>query len=151
MKMLPELPINQTAKTLTMKKILLLTLLFVAGISISARVRYTPEMEGFLGTWEYQDGVKNDYRYRISVSDGWVVIQYKFTDNFNGPNSPSDRKVNIDYTYNDGVFSFQDNHSSCDAYNDVTLKLHEGSIVETIHHRSPGTNRTWQCVYEKSF
>lgn len=108
-------------------------------------------MEGFLCVWEYQDGVKNDYRYRISVSDGWVVIQYKFIDHFNGPNSPADRKVNIDYTYHDGVFYFQDNHPSSEAYNDKTLKLHEGSLVETTHHRSPGSNRTWECVFDKSF
>lgn len=134
-----------------MRNILLFTLLFLSCISLSARVRYSPEMEGFLGVWEYQDGIKNDYKYRISVSDGWVVIQYKFVDYFNGPSSQADRKVNIDYIYSDGTFYFQDNHPESDAYNDMNLRLHEGSLVETTQHRSPGCNRTWKCVYEKSF
>lgn len=108
-------------------------------------------MEGFLGVWEYQDGIKNDYKYRISVSDGWGVIQHKFVDNFNGPSSPADRKVNIDYTYSDGTFYFQDNHPKSNAYNAITLRLQEGSLLEATQHRSPGSNRTWKCIYEKSF
>lgn len=140
---------KSTTNANNMKYLLSFFILLLASLSLSARVKYTSEMEGFLGTWEYQDGVKNDYIYRISVSDGWVIVQYRFVDNY--CDGAASKKLNIDYTYRDGVFYFEMNYPSCDAYNDMSLQLHEGSLVETTHHRDPESSRTWNCVYEKSF
>lgn len=134
-----------------MKYLISFFALLLASLSLSARVKYTSEMKGFLGTWEYQDCGKNDNIYRISVSDGWVIVQYRFVDKqLDGALS---EKINIDYTYRNGVFYFESNHPSRDIYNDMSLKLREGSLVETTHqhHRKSKTSRTWTCVFEKSF
>ena len=129
--------------------IFVLALVFI-GQSLSARVKYDQSMEPFIGVWTMQDKLGNDYEYKFQVVDGWVVIRYKFVDNYNqGSGVSASRKKNIDYTYEGGCFHYNDDHPECEAYNSISLYLKEGSLVESNRHRHPGTNTTYINTYEK--
>ena len=129
--------------------IFVLALVFI-GQSLSARVKYDQSMEQFIGVWTMQDKLGNDYEYKFQVVDGWVVIRYKFVDNYNqGSGVSASRKKNIDYTYEGGRFHYNDDHPEIEAYNSISLYLKEGSLVESNSHRDPDTTTTYINTYEK--
>lgn len=129
--------------------IFVLALVFI-GQSLSARVKYDQSMESFIGVWTMQDKLGNDYEYKFQVVDGWVVLRYKFVDNFSqGTGMSASSKKNIDYRYEGGCFHYNDDHPECEAYNSISLYLKEGSLVESNSHRDPGTNTTYINTYEK--
>lgn len=129
--------------------IFVLALVFI-GQSLSARVKYDKSMEPFIGVWTMQDKLGNDYEYKFQVVDGWVVIRYKFVDNYNqGAGVSASRKKNIDYTYEGGRFHYNDDHPEIKAYNSKSLYLKEGSLVESNSHRDPDTTTTYINTYEK--
>lgn len=129
--------------------IFVLALVFI-GQSLSARVKYDQSMEPFIGVWTMQDKLGNDYEYKFQVVDGWVVIRYKFVDNYNqGFGVSASRKKNIDYTYEGGRFHYNDDHPEIEAYNSISLYLKEGSLVESNSHRDPDTTTTYINTYEK--
>ena len=129
--------------------IFVLALVFI-GQSLSARVKYDQSMEPFIGVWTMQDKLGNDYEYKFQVVDGWVVIRYKFVDNYNkGSGVSASRKKNIDYTYEGGRFHYNDDHPEIEAYNSISLYLKEGSLVESNSHRDPDTTTTYINTYEK--
>ena len=129
--------------------IFVLALVFI-GQSLSARVKYDQSMEPFIGVWTMQDKLGNDYEYKFQVVDGWVVIKYKFVDNYNqGSGVSASRKKNIDYTYEGGRFHYNDDHPEIEAYNSISLYLKEGSLVESNSHRDPDTTTTYINTYEK--
>lgn len=132
-------------------KCLLFVLAFVfIGQSLSARVKYDKSMEPFIGVWTMQDKLGNDYEYKFQVVDGWVVLKYKFVDNYSqGFGMSASKKKTLDYTYEGGCFHYNDNYPSSDAYNSISLFLKEGSLVESNKHRHPGTNTTYIHIYEK--
>lgn len=131
------------------KAVILLLGMLLSAVSLSARVKYTPEMEGFLGTWEYQIsyGYNAIFTYQISISDGWVVVRQKID---HGNPGGLVREINIkDYTYSNGILSFDDSILNC--RRTISLKLQEGSLVETIHSDYQGESDKSERVYEKSF
>ena len=129
--------------------IFVLALVFI-GQSLSARVKYDQSMESFIGVWTMQDKLGNDYEYKFQVVDGWMVIRYKFVDNYNqGSGVSASRKKNIDYTYEGGRFHYNDDHPEIEAYNSISLYLKEGSLVESNSHRDPDTTTTYINTYEK--
>lgn len=129
--------------------IFVLALVFI-GQSLSARVKYDQSIEPFIGVWTMQDKLGNDYEYKFQVVDGWVVIRYKFVDNYNqGSGVSASRKKNIDYTYEGGRFHYNDDHPEIEAYNSISLYLKEGSLVESNSHRDPDTTTTYINTYEK--
>ena len=129
--------------------IFVLALVFI-GQSLSARVKYDQSMEPFIGVWTMQDKLGNDYEYKFQVVDGWVVIRYKFVDNYNqGSGVSASRKKNIEYTYEGGRFHYNDDHPEIEAYNSISLYLKEGSLVESNSHRDPDTTTTYINTYEK--
>jgi hypothetical protein len=120
------------------------------GQSLSARVKYDKSMEPFIGVWTMQDKLGNDYEYKFQVVDGWVVLRYRFVDNYSqGSGMSASRKKNIDYRYEDGCFHYNDDHPESEAYNSISLYLKEGSLVESNRHHHPGSNTTYINTYEK--
>lgn len=118
--------------------------------SLPARVKYDESMEPFIGVWTMQDKLGNDYEYKFQVVDGWVVLRYKFVDNYSqGTGMSASRKETLDYTYDRGCFHYNEDHPECDAYNSFSLFLKEGSLVESNRHRSPGIDTTHIYTYEK--
>ena len=118
--------------------------------SLPARVKYDESMEPFIGVWTKQDKLGNDYEYKFQVVDGWVVLRYKFVDNYSqGTGMSASIKKTLDYTYDRGCFHYNEDHPECDAYNSFSLFLKEGSLVESNRHRSPGINTTYIYTYEK--
>ena len=129
--------------------IFVLALVFI-GQSLSARVKYDQSMEPFIGVWTMQDKLGNDYEYKFQVVDGWVVLRYRFVDNYSqGTGMSASRKKNIDYRYESGCFHYNDDHPESEAYNSISLYLKEGSLVESNRHSHPGSNTTYINTYEK--
>lgn len=129
--------------------IVVLAFVFISQ-SLPARVKYDEGMEPFIGVWTKQDKLGNDYEYKFQVVDGWVVLRYKFVDNYSqGTGMSASIKKTLDYTYDGGCFHYNDDHPECDAYNSFSLFLKEGSLVESNRHRSPGINTTYINTYEK--
>lgn len=124
--------------------------LAIVMLPATARTRYEESMEPFIGVWTMQDKLGNDYEYKFQVVDGWLVLRYKFVDNYSqGKGNSATVKKNPDYTYENGCFYYKENHPECDAYNSISLYLKEGSLIESNHHRSPGTNTVYKNTYEK--
>ena len=129
--------------------IFVLALVFI-GQSLSARVKYDQSMEPFIGVWTMQDKLGNDYEYKFQVVDGWVVLRYKFVDNYSqGSGMSASRKKNIDYRYEGGRFHYNDDYPESEVYNSISLYLKEGSLVESNSHRDPDTTTTYINTYEK--
>lgn len=111
---------------MNIRKIFYVFLLFVFSTSlVDARVKYTDEMKGYIGTWTHTDKLRNVSTYRISVSDGWVVIHYKYEDHFHDGTEwegMPNRKYTIDYTFSNDKFYFDKNYPPF-TYNSMSLEL----------------------------
>ncbi len=145
---------------MNIRKIFYVFLLFVLSTSlVDARVKYTDEMKGYIGTWTHTDKLGNILAYRIYVSDGWVVIRYKYEDHYSDGTEwegMANRKYIIDYTFSNGNFYFDRNYPSIPTYNSIILELKEGSLIETTQQRGRDDkgkwyNRSWSTVYELDF
>lgn len=143
---------------MNIRKLIYVFLIFVFSTSlVDARVKYTDEMKGYIGTWTRTNDLGDISAYRICVSDGWVVILYKYEDHFNDGTyyeGAFNEKRTIDYTFHNGKFYFDKNFPR--AYNSVTLELKEGSLIETIQQRGRDDkgkeySRSWSFVYELDF
>lgn len=143
---------------MNIRKLFYVFLFFALSTIIAdARVRYTDEMKGYIGTWTHTNNLGDISAYRICVSDGWVVVLYKFEDHFSDGTyyeGALNEKRTIDYTFQNGKFYFDRDYPR--AYNSVTLELKEGSLIETIQQRGRDDkgreySRTWSVVYELDF
>lgn len=145
---------------MNIRKIFYVFLLFVLSTSfVDARVKYTDAMKGYIGTWTHIDKLGNVLAYRISVSDGWVILRYKYEDHFSDGTEwegMANRKYTIDYTFSNGKFYFDESYPDIPTYNSKSLELKEGSLIETIHQRGRDDkgkeySRSWSVVYELDF
>lgn len=141
------------------KKILTAVLLLTVAFCVNARVKYTDEMKSFIGTWTHQDKAGNDCAYRFYVSDGWLIIRYKYVDHFyegTELEGVTNTNMNVDYTYSNGSFHYDRNYPH--ANNSITLRLKEGSLVETNSHSSWDEDNprkvykaTYEAIYDLDF
>ena len=141
---------------MNIRKIFYVFLLFSLSTNlVDARVKYTDEMRRYMGTWTRTNDLGDVATYRICVSDGWVVILYKYEDHFNDGTyyeGALNEKRTIDYTFHNGKFYFDKDYPR--VYNSVTLYLKEGSLIETIEQRGrydKDYSRSWSFVYELDF
>ncbi len=120
---------------------------------INARVRYSEEMKSYIGTWTHVDQLGNVLAYRFYVSDGWLIIKYKYEDHYHDGTEwegMANKKYDIDYIYDNGQFHFSENYST--AHNSMTLELKEGSLIctnhQTVYDNGRQENNTYVTVFD---
>lgn len=146
--------------TMNIRRLLFVVLSCILLSSISnARVRYTDAMKGYIGTWTFTDKLGNISTYRIAVSDGWVILRYKYEEHYHDGTEwegMANKKYTIDYTFADRKFYFKEDYPSVPTYNSKILELRQGSLVETTYQRGRNDNgeeyhRSWSVTYEPDF
>lgn len=122
--------------------------LCILGLSAAqAKVRYSGEMNGFIGTWTATDPLGNIDKYNIRVVNGCIEVLFRHIDVVND----FVRTDCYDCTYVDGSLIYDMNFPETSVYNHVALYLKNGSLIEYNRHSEPGNDWTRERVYQLDF